>query len=355
MSPVTGDPLSAMIIPVFLPHLGCRDRCIYCDQDTITDIGQEELRGRIAQSLSHRKGPFEVGLYGGNIFGIEPKALRRLFSCFEVYRDNIANFRISTKPVPLDREIIGILKENRVTTIELGIPSFNDRILAALNRRHTADDLRLAFARLSAEGFQVALQVMVGLPNETKEDIRETAEQVIQLSSCYLRIYPLVFLRETPLGRMAEAHQFTTISFEEAVKRTLFIYLTALRHGIRTVKMGLTDNEVIKERIIGGFYHPAFGFLVKSAAFYRAVRATIVQGGLKGEVFVSLNDRDVPHLVGHKRSNLIEFQKAGLSITLERADIPPGAFVVRSHGSEAAGTIFDALSQLEKADGFGSS
>lgn len=344
-----------MIIPVFLPHLGCRDRCIYCDQDTITDIGQEELRVRIAQSLSHDRGPFEVGLYGGNIFGIEPKALRRLFSCFEDYRDNITNFRISTKPVPLDRETIEVLKENRVATIELGIPSFNDRILETLNRRHTAGDLRLTFSRLTAEGFQIALQTMVGLPGETMEDIKETAENIIRLTPCYIRIYPLVFLKQTPLASMYETQQFIPITFEEAVRRTLFIYLRALQHNIKTVKMGLTDNEVIKERIIGGFYHPAFGFLVKSAALYLAVKAKIAEGGFSGEVTVCLNNRDTPHLLGHKRSNLMAFQRAGLSITLEKTDIPPGTFLLRSHGLEAAGMIFDALSQLEKADGFGSS
>lgn len=333
-----------MIVPVFLPHLGCRDRCIYCDQTIITDIGRGNLRTRIAQSLENRRGTFEVGLYGGNIFGITPNALRRLFSCFDDYRGSITNFRISTKPVPLNTETIGILKANKVTTIELGIPTFNNYILEALNRGHTADDLRRAFRRLTAEGFRVALQVMVGLPDETTEDIRETVENIITLNPCYIRIYPLVFLKETPLIRMLETRKVAPVTFEEAVERALLIYLRALQHTIKTVKMGLTDNEVIRERIIGGYYHPAFGFLVKSAAFYRAVRARAARDGFDGKVTVCLNRSDIPHLIGHKRSNLALFQGAGISISLQRADdIAPGAFLLQCNGREASGTIFDAL------------
>ena len=130
-----------MIVPIFLPHLGCQDRCIYCDQDTITDVNARDLKSRIEEILTSRKDPFEVGLYGGNIFNIKPEALRRLFSYFDNYRAVIKNFRISTKPVPLDDEVIAILIENRVTTVELGIPSFNDHILELLNRKHTAADL----------------------------------------------------------------------------------------------------------------------------------------------------------------------------------------------------------------------
>jgi hypothetical protein len=126
----------------------------------------------------------------------------------------------------------------------------------------------------------------------------------------------------------------------------MFIYLNTLQHEIKTVKMGLTDNEVIKEKIIGGYYHPAFGFLVKSEAFYRAVMAKLIQAGFDREVAVSLNNRDIPHLLGHKRSNMSRFHEAGTSITWQTMDIPPGAFILKSEGKETAGNVFDALSGI---------
>jgi histone acetyltransferase (RNA polymerase elongator complex component) len=332
-----------MIVPIFLPHLGCQDRCIYCDQDIITDIGGEDLQTRIDQVLARQKGSFEVGLYGGNIFGLKPEAIKRLFSYFESYTSVITNFRISTKPVPLDHETITILKENRVTIIELGMPTFNDQILKLLNRQHTAADLQNSFSILEGEGFQVALQVMVGLPYETMDDIRETTTSIINLKPAYIRIYPLTFISDTSLADMYKAGEFSTITLEEAVHRVMLIYLNALQHGVTTVKMGLTDNEVIKDRIIGGYYHPAFGHLVKSEVFYRAIMAKLTQARFDGEVTISLNNRDIPHLLGHKRNNISRFYGAGISITWQTKDIPIGTFIMKYSKKEMFGDVFDAL------------
>src|SRR5512133_1893094 len=109
-----------MIVPVFLPHLGCRERCIYCYQQYITDLRETDLLSVIDKSMGIHEGPFEVGLYGGNIFGIKTDQLRQLFSCFDAYREKITNFRISTKPTRLSNEIIDILRTNGVQVIELG-------------------------------------------------------------------------------------------------------------------------------------------------------------------------------------------------------------------------------------------
>ncbi|OPY79493.1 MAG: Oxygen-independent coproporphyrinogen-III oxidase 1 [Syntrophorhabdus sp. PtaU1.Bin153] len=332
-----------MIVPIFLPHLGCGERCTYCDQDIITDIGEVNLEARIAGVLASRKGSFEVGLYGGNIFGLTPPVLRRLFSCFYSEKHRITGFRISTKPVPLNPEVIEILKGNRVAIIELGIPTFNDTTLNVLNRGHTAEDLRRAVSVLKSEGFGVALQVMTGLPDETMADIRETAENIVCLAPSYIRIYPLVVLAGTRLADTFTARRFEPIFFEEVVERTVFIYLAALKAGVKTVKMGLTDNEVIKERIIGGSYHPAFGSIVKSTAFYLAVMANLSKHSLHGEVLVTLNGRDIPHLIGHKRANLKRFRERGVLITWETSERPPDTFVLACGNKAIDGDIFDGL------------
>ena len=146
-----------MVVPVFLPHLGCAGRCIYCHQGYITDAGDAGIQTRIDAAFAGRTEPCDVGLFGGNIFGIAPDVLARIFSFFEPYRTLIRTFRLSTKPVPLRDETIALLKKNGVGLIELGIPTFNHTILAALNRAHTGEDLFRAYGRLKNEGFTLAL------------------------------------------------------------------------------------------------------------------------------------------------------------------------------------------------------
>jgi histone acetyltransferase (RNA polymerase elongator complex component) len=212
-----------MILPVFLPHLGCNEKCIYCDQQFITDLKDGDLSAVIAKTLSAHKGPYEVGLFGGNIFGIKPDQLRQFFAHFDEYRDRIANFRISTKPVPLDSEIIDILKANKATVIELGIPTFNNSILSKLNRRHSAEDLITTYKALTEEGFQVALQFMTGLPDETMVDIETTVRHMMTLKPYYIRIYPLVVLVGTPLGEMYAKGLFMPDSFNTVLDRVVYI------------------------------------------------------------------------------------------------------------------------------------
>ncbi|MBP6940343.1 MAG: radical SAM protein [Syntrophorhabdaceae bacterium] len=332
-----------MIVPIFLTHLGCHDRCIYCDQGYITAQSDTGVRQLIQRSFQRQRGPCEVGLFGGNIFGLDPGYLRRLFEHFDDYRDKITNFRISTKPVPLNEELIDILKEQRVTVVELGIPSFNNRILGMLNRKHTAEELSLAFRILKEKGFQVALQFMVGLPDETFDDIREIVENMAGLNPHYIRIYPLAVLKGTPLCTLYEEKRFVPIGFDEALERALYIYLNALRRDIKVVKMGLTDNEVLKERIVAGFYHPAFGYLVRSHGFYRAVIAVAERESMRGDATVILNKRDVTHLLGHKRENMRRFEEQGLTISWEESDLPIGTFKLINGPRQAEGTIFDAI------------
>ena len=88
-----------MIVPVFLPHIGCGQRCAYCNQDLITnDKLDGEADTRIASALTPVTLPVEVALYGGNILGLETGRLEVLLRLFEPYRDKISRLRISAKP-----------------------------------------------------------------------------------------------------------------------------------------------------------------------------------------------------------------------------------------------------------------
>lgn len=338
-----------MIVPIFLPHLGCRERCSYCNQEYITDLRNSDLQAVIAKSCSVHEGPFEVGLFGGNIFGITPDQLQKLFSYFDAWMNSITNFRISTKPVPFKREIIDILKTKRVTVIELGIPTFNNKILSKLNRHHTAEDLLSTYTALVKEGFHVALQFMTGLPEETTNDIQGTVNHMIRLKPHYIRIYPLVVLEDTDLGRLYKNNAFLPVPFQEALDRTVLIYLHALKHDIKVVKMGLTDNEIIKEKILAGQYHPAYGYMVKARAFYLAILAKLCTVPVKGNnITVSLNHRDIPHLLGYKRMQVSCFEEEGLHIQWERAEIDGNTFILHYDGQAISGSIFDALEMLRQ-------
>ncbi len=241
-----------MIAPLFLPHLGCGRRCTYCNQDHITGGQAAPLKERIGRLFATLARPAEVALYGGE----HPRACRQGRS----RQSSASSTRTATRSPPCAYRsrprivapgVIALLKKYGVRTIELGAPSFNDAILARLNRGHTAEDVRSAFRLLRAQGFETGLQVMVGLPGETPDDVRETAANIVDLAPAFIRIYPLLVIEDTPLCRDFRAGRFSPDTLEAAVAKSAFIYVSAWTHGIKTIKMGLTANDVLAEKVVG--------------------------------------------------------------------------------------------------------
>jgi histone acetyltransferase (RNA polymerase elongator complex component) len=337
-----------MTLPVFLPHLGCRQRCIYCNQQLITGKqGKNDVEVTVRDALASLNDRTEVAIYGGNPLGLSLKELARLFSLFDAHRDSISHLRLSTEPIPPDAQIIELLKEKNVRIIELGIPAFNDETLRALGRHHTVQDLYDTYHLLTRNGFSVGLQVMIGLPNETAGDVRTTARHIADLSPPFIRIYPLVVLRDTALYTDFREQRFTPLSLEDAVERASFLYLSALSHATKVVKMGLTDNEFLKDALVAGPYHPAFGYLVRSYAFRMAVIGACQRAALSGKVTVSLSKRDVPHLIGYRRSNLSRLAERGIEASWEVVDLPQDLFQVSDGEMKVEGTLGEALGAMQ--------
>lgn len=334
-----------MIVPIFLPHLGCGKRCIYCNQDVITDSTKEDgLKQRIAALLGSVESPVEVALYGGNPLGLEREPLKNLLSLFDPYRESITRLRISARPGPVDRDIIRVLKDYRVGTIELGTPTFNDRILALLSRGHTSQDSRDSVKTMKEERFETGMQVMVGLPGETDEDVKEIVSAISDLAPAFIRIYPLVVIEDTPLRGLFDSGGFIPCSLEEAVSKAAFVYVSAWSRGIPTIKMGLTENPALKARIAAGPYHPAFGYLVKSEAFRLAVTSACERLGAGRGIRVRLCAGDVAHLVGYKSSGLQRLNGAHGPVAWDtEPSLEAGHFFVEAGGRTAEASLADAL------------
>lgn len=329
-------PVRQTLVPIFLPHHGCDRRCIYCNQSFITgDSGKESISDQIEAALSGRTEPVELALYSGNLFGLPTDELAHLFDALEPYRPLIASIRISTKPVPLNPLTVNILKRAGVRVIELGMPCFNDDILADLDRGYMVDEFYESYRYLEQTGFTLGLQVMVGLPGETAAGVQSMLVHLSSLRPSLLRIYPLVVLEGTRLHRLFKLGDFVPLGLDEAVKRSAIIYSHARREKITVIRMGLSSGEVLEKHIVAGPYHPSFGFLVKSYVFIEAVKVSWRELGRPSRFRIRLNSSDIPHLIGYKRHNAERFKSLGVEVTWETDTFEKGRFVVESE----AGTI----------------
>lgn len=306
-----------LVIPVFIPNAGCPHRCIFCNQEAVTGQAAQlptaaMLRARIDHFFSHRirrRHPVEIAFFGGNFLGLDAGTVDELLGAASRYVDagRVDGLRFSTRPDTLNQRRIDLLRAYPVTTVEIGAQSMVDTVLACSKRGHNAADTARALKLLKKAGYKTGLQLMVGLPAESRGDLETTGRAVVSLAPDFVRIYPTLVLAESPLAVWYRQQRFSPLDLKEAVWRTKTLFRLFHAAGIRVIRMGLQASADLDEpgQVLAGPYHPAFGHLVFSALFLDAATATIAAAGhADRHLELRVNPRSESKLRGMHNRNL---------------------------------------------------
>lgn len=308
------------IIPIFVPHLGCPHDCIFCNQKSISgqkkQITAKDVRVTIEEYLKSFKEEDsykEVAFFGGSFTGIDPKKQEELLSAAYEYIKNkkIDSIRISTRPDYINKDILKLLKKYKVKTIELGVQSTNDYILNRAERGHTFEDVKKASKLIRWYGFELGHQMMVGLPDSTKQDELNTAKDLIKLKPKIVRIYPVLVVKNTKLEKEYTNGDYEPLSVVQAVERCKEIVYLFNQKKIKVIRIGLQNTTEISSpdeessEVVAGPFHPAFRQLVESSIWYDSIVDKIKSYNVKvKEVEVIVNPEDINNVIGHKKENL---------------------------------------------------
>jgi len=320
-----------LIIPFFLNQEGCSRRCIFCNQHVITgfrpgdpDSKLEEMVGRyLATAAPGPAREVQIAFYGGSFTSLPLAKQNKYLRCGQqfIQQGAVQSLRLSTRPDSLDEETCRRLKSFGVKTIELGVQSLDDEVLARCNRGHDAATAVAAMQLLKSYDFETGAQLMLGLPGQSRTGFLETVKKIIAISPDFVRIYPAVVLRHTPWAACLNNKGYHPLSLAEAVAWGAEALCLLKAAGLPVVRMGLHPSESLLApgNIVAGPYHPAFGELVKSYLFREKVIDILGKGVLsrlsrpgKGQriaVSVGLHKADVSQFVGHQRSNLNEYHR----------------------------------------------
>lgn len=263
-----------LIIPIFIPFGGCPHQCVFCDQKGITGSAAlpslEEVKATIETYLStwKGKGEKEAAFYGGSFTAL-PLDVQKgyLETAWEfVKAGRLDSLRLSTRPDCIDEKIIAFLKRYAVTTVELGVQSMVDEVLKASGRGHTAKATAEAVRLLKASNITTGLQFMPGLPGDTRLTVMETVKEIIKLSPDFVRLYPSLVLKDTPLHKMYLSGQYKPWQLDEMVEVCAEAKKLLDAAGVPIIRMGLQTTADLMESIVAGPYHPSFRQLVEAAA-----------------------------------------------------------------------------------------
>ncbi len=302
-------------IPIFIPHLGCPNDCVFCNQRSISgrmSFDEASVRPEIENALRTvpKDCDAEIAFFGGSFTGIDRGLMIRLLETARSFIDDgrVSSIRLSTRPDYINEEILDILARYGVKTVELGIQSMDAAVLAASKRGHTPHDSERACRLVKEYGFDLVGQMMTGLPESTPEKEIYTAEKIVSLGADGARIYPTMVFKNTELEKMALDGSYTPPTLDGAVSRTAGVLDVFVRHGVPVIRIGLHSGETLyaEDGISMGEYHPAMGELVEGELYYNAIRKSVLSlcSDTDGKVLtVTVKKGELSKAIGQKKRN----------------------------------------------------
>ena len=297
-------------IPVFISHFGCPNACVFCNQKKIngreTDVSLDDLKNIIDNYLETlpKNSIKQVAFFGGTFTGISMNLQKEYLEVVKDYIDSgdVEGVRISTRPECIDDEILTQLKEYCVKTIELGVQSLDDKVLQSTGRHYTYEVVKKSCDLIKSYGFELGVQLMIGLPNATAESDFLSAKKSLELQPDIARIYPTLVIKGTELELMYKRGFYNSLTLDEAVERTVKIYSLLELKNINVIRVGLQPAEDLTADgvIISGPFHPAFRDLVENKIYFNFLNRTYQQ---EKKLEIEANERNISKIVGQKGVN----------------------------------------------------
>lgn len=303
-------------IALFVPHEGCPHCCTFCNQRTISGSSAKprakDVDEAVKTALETGGKGGQLAFFGGSFTAVEREYMLELLKAAKRHIDlgNIDSVRISTRPDAIDGEIIDILKEYSVSSVELGAQSMDDEVLSMNRRGHTSQDVVTASRMIKEAGIELGLQMMTGLYGDTKEKSLETGRKIAALCPDTVRIYPTIVIEGTELARLMKKGEYVPQSLDEAVEICADLLLMFREKNINVIRCGLHSGGGVDEGYLGGPWHPAFKELCQSKIYFdKAVEAV---KGEKGKYRLHVKPSALSQMLGQKKSNMAKLREMGI-------------------------------------------
>jgi histone acetyltransferase (RNA polymerase elongator complex component) len=334
--------MAPLIIPIFLPNLGCHERCLFCNQKAAAEglSSPSSVRNFIEASLAgipcdKKNRARQVAFYGGSFTAIHRDDQVRYLKEVQPFLCSglIDSIRISTRPDALDEETLSLLKEYGVKTVEVGVQSMIDEVVTLANRGHCSRDTLEAVYRLRSGNFEVGLQLMIGLPGDTCDRFLQTLDRVIELKPDFLRIHPTLVLKGAPLENLWRSGGYSPLLLAEAVQWLKKGILKLENSSLPVARIGLQPTKELETDFLAGPYHPAFRQLVDSAIFFDMATSLLQTSQKVNKALFFCHPKEVSNLRGQKNDNILKlkdrFNLKEISVQ-QREDVPRGLLVLQT-------------------------
>jgi oxygen-independent coproporphyrinogen-3 oxidase len=223
-------------IPGLYIHIPfCLSKCHYCDFYSSTSISAipDFLKALFKEMEVYRNGfnPFDtVYIGGGTPSLLSPSQLEDVLTSVQKNFNFTSDpeMTIETNPADLDRSLLESMREMGINRINIGVQSFDGKVLGLLGRRHSVKQAISAIEASREAGFQnIGLDLIYGVPGQDMTSWLDTLRQAVTFSPEHLSFYQLTLGAKTPLGIRYQAGEFLMpgeeLQFEFFIKTSEFL------------------------------------------------------------------------------------------------------------------------------------
>lgn len=192
----------------------CKQRCNYCDFYKVlslehTERFTEALKSELIERTNYLDSASVHTIYfgGGTPSVLTYEQFNTIFeTIFQQYTvDEDAEITLEANPDDLTSEYLHMLSGLPFNRLSIGIQSFDDAELKAVNRRHSAKQAIQAVNDARKAGFEnISIDLIYGLPRQSFEQWQQNLEQAFRLKPEHISAYGLTYEEGTGLWKQRE-------------------------------------------------------------------------------------------------------------------------------------------------------
>ena len=219
----------------------CKQKCYYCDfvsfsnkqnfVENYVEAAKTEINNYFQdKTILERYTVTTIYIGGGTPSYIESKYICEIMEVLENnLKQNKVKFEdmeitIEVNPGTVNKEKLEQYRKAKINRLSIGLQSTNNEILKQIGRIHTYEQFLETYQMAKEVGFDnINVDLMIGLPNQTIEDIKRSLKEVIQLNPTHISVYSLIVEEGTVMARKIENHQLEEM--DEELERNMYWYV----------------------------------------------------------------------------------------------------------------------------------
>ncbi len=214
----------------------CKSKCYYCDFVSYTDsCGQvenyiHEVSKEMKQYDFNNYDVTTIYIGGGTPSFIDEKYVTQLLEELKTkLKNNKTKFEdieitIEINPGTITKQKLEPYKKSGINRISMGLQSTNDALLKQIGRIHNYQEFLEAYQIVKEAGFKnINIDLMIGLPNQTIQDIKETLVELQTLNPNHVSVYSLIVEENTKMEKWIVTGELHLP--EEELERQMYWYV----------------------------------------------------------------------------------------------------------------------------------